>query len=123
MLWSQNYTPAGGSLALSAAVAALPLAVLLVLLGLLRKPGWVAALAALATAVAVTTGVFGMPIGLAVSAGLYGAAYGIFPICWIMFWAILLCRIPVETGRFEAIKDSIGGVTRSEERRVGKECR
>lgn len=111
MIWSQNYTPAGGSLALSAAVAALPLGVLLVLLGLFRKPGWVAALAALAAAFAVTTGVYGMPAGLACSASLYGAAYGIFPICWIMFWSIMLYRITVETGRFEAIKDSIGGVT------------
>ena len=116
MSWLQNYTPVGGSLALSAAIAALPLAVLLVLLGLFRRPGWVAALAALATAAAVSAGVFGMPIGLACSAGLYGAAYGIFPICWIMFWAILLYRITVETGRFEAIKDSIGGVT--EDRRL-----
>ncbi len=111
MNWVQNYTPAGGSLALSAAVAALPLAVLLVLLGLLRKPGWLAALAALATAFAVTTGVYGMPVVLACSASLYGAAYGIFPLCWILFWAILLYRITVETGRFEVIKDSIGSVT------------
>ena len=57
-----------------------------------------------------------MPIGLAFSASLYGAAYGIFPICWIMFWAILLYRITVETGRFEVIKDSIGSVT--EDRRL-----
>ena len=112
MTWPQNYTPIEASLAWSAAVAALPLVVLLVLLGVLRKPGWVAALAALATAFAVVCGLYGMPAGLALSAALYGAAYGLFPICWIMFWSIVLYRVTVETGRFEAIKDSIGGVTR-----------
>jgi lactate permease len=111
MSWAQNYTPAGGSLLWSAGVAAIPLVVLLVLLGGFRKPGWLAALAALATVFGVVTTVYGMPVPLALSASAYGAAFGLFPICWILFWAIMLYRITVATHRFEVIKDSIGSLT------------
>jgi len=55
-MWQQNYTPIGGSLALSASVAALPIAVLLIMLGVFRKPAWMAALSGLAAAVAVPLG-------------------------------------------------------------------
>ncbi len=42
-MWTQNYTPVGGSLGLSALVAAIPILVLFVMLGVLRKPTWMAA--------------------------------------------------------------------------------
>ena len=42
-MWEQNYTPVGGSLGLSALVAAIPIFALLLLLGVVRKPAWVAA--------------------------------------------------------------------------------
>jgi len=111
MIWAQSYTPINGSLASSAGAAAIPLVVLLVLLGVLRKPGWMAALAALATAFALVTTLYGMPVPLAVSAAAYGAAFGLFPICWIMFWSIMLYRLTVATHRFDVIKDSIGALT------------
>jgi lactate permease len=111
MGWAQNYTPAGGSLLWSAGAAAIPLVVLLVLLGIFRKPGWLAALAALVTAFGLVTTLYGMPAPLALSATAYGAAFGLFPICWIMFWSIALYRITVATNRFEVIKDSIGSLT------------
>jgi lactate permease len=111
MSWVQNYTPVGGSLLWSAGVAAIPLVVLLVLLGGFRKPGWLAALAALATAFGVVTTVYGMPAPLALSASAYGAAFGLFPICWVMFWSIVLYRMTVATSRFDVIKDSIGSLT------------
>ena len=111
MSWAQNYTPAGGSLLWSAGVAAIPLVVLLVLLGGFRKPGWLAALAALAAALGVVTTVYRMPVPLALSASAYGAAFGLFPICWIMFWSIVLYRMTVATNRFDVIKDSIGSLT------------
>ncbi len=60
-VWQQIYDPVGGSLAWSALVAAAPVFVLLVLLGVLRKPAWVASLAGLAAAAAVAAGVYGMP--------------------------------------------------------------
>jgi lactate permease len=52
-----------------------------------------------------------MPAGLALSATLYGAAFGLFPIAWIVFWAVALYRLTVETGQFEIIKDSVGRLT------------
>ncbi len=111
MHWTQNYTPVDGSLLLSAGAVAVPLVVLLVLLGIFRKPGWLCALAALATAFAILTTLNGMPISLALSASAYGAAFGLFPICWIMFWSIVLYRMTLKMKRFEVIKDSIGSLT------------
>src|SRR5438132_11209043 len=52
-----------------------------------------------------------MPVGLAVMSTIYGAAFGIFPIAWIVFAAILLYRLAVDTGKFEIIKDSVGGLS------------
>lgn len=110
-MWQQDYHPLGGSLAQSALAAALPLFVLLFLLGVKRKPSWVAGLSGLGTALVVAVAIFKMPMNLAVSATALGAAFGLLPITWIVFWAIFLYRITVETGRFEIVKDSIGSVT------------
>jgi lactate permease len=110
-MWSQTYTPIGGSLALSALVAAIPIFVLLYLLGIARKPAWIASLCGLASALLVALFAYGMPVGLAVSSALYGAANGMLPIGWIVFTAILLYRLTVETGKFEIIKDSVASLT------------
>jgi L-lactate transport len=110
-MWEQVYTPVGGSLGLSALVAALPIFTLLVLLGVLRKPAWMASVAGLAAAILVAMGVYGMPLGHVVAAITFGAAFGLFPIGWIVFSAILLYRITVESGRFEVLKDSMGHLT------------
>lgn len=110
-MWQQNYVPVTDSLVWSAAAAAAPILVLLVLIGILRKPAWVAALSGLATAIVVALAVYGMPVQLVVSSTAMGAAFGLFPIGWIVFWAIVLYRLTVETGNFEIIKDSIGGLT------------
>src|SRR5580658_11152636 len=110
-MWPQTYTPISENLPLSATVAALPVFVVLVLLGILRKPAWIAALSGLGIAAAVALLVYRMPISLLASSCLYGAAYGILPIGWIVFTALLLYRLTVETGKFEIIKDSIGSLT------------
>jgi L-lactate transport len=110
-MWPQNYTPVAGSLGLSALVAAVPVFVLLILLGVLRKPAWMASLFGLGAAAAVALGVYGMHAGTLVSAIAYGAAFGLFPIGWVVFTAILLYNITVETGRFQLVKDSVGRLT------------
>ena len=55
--------------------------------------------------------VYGMPVQLALISTLYGAAYGLFPIAWIVFTSIMLYRLAVDTGKFEIIKDSVGSLT------------
>jgi len=96
---------------MSAVVAAIPILVLFFMLGIRRKPAWMSALAALVSALLVALIVYGMPVQLALISALYGAAFGIFPIAWIVFTSILLYRLAVFTGKFEIIKDSIGGLT------------
>ena len=110
-MWQHNYEPLGGSLALSALVAAIPIFVLFYMLGVRRKPAWMAASSALLSALVVALLVYGMPLQLAVLSTIYGAAFGIFPIAWIVFASIMLYRLAVDTGKFEIIKDSIGGLT------------
>jgi lactate permease len=110
-MWQHNYEPIGGSLGLSALVAAIPIVVLFVMLGVLRKAAWISALAALVSALIVALLAYGMPANLAVIATIYGAAYGVFPIAWIVFASIMLYRLAVDTGKFEIIKDSVGSLT------------
>ncbi len=110
-MWQQSYTPIAGNLGLSSLIAALPIFTLLFLLGVKRTAAWIAALAGLATAALVALLAYGMPIRTMLSAASYGAAFGLFPIGWIVFWAIILYRITVSTGHFETIKSSIGSLT------------
>jgi lactate permease len=110
-MWTQVYAPVAGSLGLSALVAAIPIFTLLFVLGILHLPAWKASLIGLAAAVGVALFVYGMPAGLMVSSVFYGAAFGLFPIGWIVFSAIVLYRVTVETGKFEIIKDSVGSLT------------
>ncbi len=110
-MWQHNYEPVSGSLGLSAPLAAIPIAVLFVMLGVLRKPAWMSAATALASAVVVALVVYGMPLQLVLLSTLYGAAFGVFPIAWIVFASIMMYRLAVDTGKFEIIKDSVGGLT------------
>jgi lactate permease len=110
-MWRHNYEPVAGSLGASALAAAIPIVVLFLMLGVLRKPAWMSALAALASALVVALGVYGMPISLALVSTVYGAAYGVFPIAWVVFASIMLYRLAVDTGKFEIIKDSVGSLT------------
>src|ERR1035438_1352252 len=109
-MWAQSYYPLGG-LVPSALLAAVPVVLMLLLLGVARKPAWMAGLAGLASAFVIALAAYHMPVNLAVNAAIYGAAYGLLPIGWIVFTAILLYRLAVETGKFEIIKDSIGHLT------------
>ena len=110
-MWQHNYEPVGDNLGLSAVVAAIPILVLFFMLGIRRKPAWMAATSALLSALIVAVFVYGMPAPLAIVSTLYGAAFGVFPIAWIVFASIMLYRLAVDTGKFEVIKDSIGGLT------------
>ncbi len=110
-MWQQNYTPLAHSLGLSALLAALPIFALLYLLGVRRKPAWMASLAGLAVTAVVAVSVYHMPTATVLSAVSYGAAFGLFPIGWVVFTAILLFRITEATGKFEIVKESIGSLS------------
>lgn len=110
MNWTQVYTPVAGSLGLSALVAALPVVVLLGLLAFGHVKAHWAALAGLAASLTVAVAVFGMPPMLAGAAALNGAAYGLFPIGWIVLGAIFVYDVTVKAGQFEVVKDTIASL-------------
>ncbi|MEO6185315.1 MAG: L-lactate permease [Steroidobacteraceae bacterium] len=111
-MWQQNYHPLLDSLGWSTAAAAVPILVPLLLIGIFRKPAWIAGLAGLAAALAIAIGIYHMPVGLAARSATMGAAFGLLPIGWIVYWAVVLYRLTEETGNFAIIKDSIGGLTK-----------
>src|SRR5687768_18465218 len=120
MEWLQNYDPLGNAW-LSTLVAAIPVVVLLGLIAILEVRIHVAALIGLAVALIIAVGVYGMPGQAAAATTVYGAAYGIFPIGWIILNLIFLYQLTVQKGLFAILRCSLAGLApRSEERRVGK---
>ena len=115
-MWEQNYLPVAGNLGYSTLVAAIPLLMLFYMLGVRRKPSWMAGLSALAVALVLALGVFRMPVPQAAASMVYGAAFGLFPIGWIVIASLILYRVTLDTGKFEIIKDSIGAL--SDDRRL-----
>src|SRR3954452_19614084 len=110
-MYKQVFDPVGDSLGLSAIFAVVPLVVLFVLLGGLKVKAHWAGLAALAAALIVAIAVYGMPVGQAVDSGAEGAAFGLFPIMWIVFNAIWIYNLTVETGRFDVMRRALGSVS------------
>ena len=110
MTWSQNYDPFG-SVLLSAAVAAIPVLVLLGAIGLFQVRAHIAALMGLVAAVIVATAIFDMPTGLAMNAAAFGAAYGLLPIGWIVLNIIFLYRLTESTGQFQILRQAVTRIT------------
>jgi lactate permease len=100
-----------GSLTLTAIVAMLPLVTLFVLLGVLRITAWKAALVSLAVSVVVAVVAYSMPVGQALDAGVEGAAFGFFPILWIVINAIWVYNMTVVTGHFDVLRRSFAKVS------------
>ncbi len=115
MIWPQTYAPLGDVFS-SALVASLPVVVLLSLLAFFHARAQVAAFAGLVAAWLVAVIVFRMPLPLATAAAGYGAAFGLFPIGWIVLNAIFVYDVTVETGQFEIVKRTIAGL--GDDRRI-----
>jgi lactate permease len=108
--WMQAYDPAHHWW-LSTFWAALPLVVLLAAMIGLRLKGHISALIALAVALAITVGIFHMPVHLAALSTILGAGYGLFPIFWIVFPVIFMYQLTVRAGRFGLLQECLVGVT------------
>ncbi len=110
MPWNQTYDPAGQWL-LSTLLASLPVIVLLGTLAFFKLRAHLAALLGLATALVVAVAVFGMPAGKAAAVAAYGAAYGLFPIGWIILNVIFLYSLTMEKGHFAALQTVLAGIS------------
>ncbi|HEV7973504.1 lactate permease LctP family transporter [Amycolatopsis sp.] len=115
MGWIQDYQPAGG-LWISALLAALPIIVLLVSLGVLRRSAHLSAALALVTAIVMALVLYRMPVGLALDSALMGLVFGLWSVAWIAFNAVYFHNVTVATGRFDNIKAVLAGF--SEDRRL-----
>ncbi|UNO44114.1 L-lactate permease [Streptomyces sp. MST-110588] len=105
-MFTQQLEPVAGSLALSALVAAVPLATVLALLGAVRMRAHHAGPVGLAAALAVAWPVFGMPPEQALSSAAQGALFGLFPILWIVVNALWVYRMTVRTRHFDVLRRS-----------------
>ncbi len=105
-VWQQHYNPLG-SQALSTLVAAAPVAALFGAIALLRVRIHFAALGALALAWVIATAVYHMPCGAATASALFGAAYGLFPIGWIILNLLFLYELTVRHGSFAVLRGSL----------------
>jgi lactate permease len=115
MTWVQEYDPLG-NVFLSALVAAVPVIVLLGLLGIFHARAHVAAICGLGAALLIAIGEYKMPPHLAFAAAGYGVAFGLLPIGWIVLNAIFIFDITVHTARFEIVKQQIAAL--STDRRI-----
>ena len=115
-MYKQAFDPVGDSLGLSAIFAVLPLVTLFVLLGGLKLKAQWAALISLAVGLIVAIAVYSMPVGQAFDSGLEGAAFGLFPIMWIVVNAVWLYNMTVESGHFAVLRRSFAAI--SDDQRV-----
>jgi lactate permease len=109
-MWSQTYDPLSNAV-LSTLIATIPVVVLLSAIGFFRIKAHIAAIAGMASSLAVAIVAFGMPPAMASIAAGFGAAYGLLPIGWIILNVIFLYRLTRERGEFEILQNSIAAVT------------
>jgi lactate permease len=109
MTWTQMYTPLG-NLYLSAIVAALPVVALLGALAFFHVKAHIAAMLGLLLAMGIAFFVYGMPASMVGATAVYGAAFGLLPIGWIVLNAIFIYDITVKTGKFEVCKQTIASL-------------
>ncbi|GAA3107312.1 L-lactate permease [Pseudonocardia yunnanensis] len=110
-MYQQVIAPLGGSLGWSALAAAIPLLVLFLLLGVFRIRAWLASLIGLLVAFVIAVLVDGMPVPAAADAAAEGAAYGLYPILWIVINAIWIYHLTVESGHFDVLRRAFARIS------------
>ena len=109
--FEQILDPVGGSLAISAILAALPLLLLFVLLGVFRMKAYQAAIISLALSIVLAAVAWRMPVGQVASATALGAFYAVFPILWILINALWIYKLTVATPWFEVLGRTIRSIS------------
>jgi lactate permease len=113
-VYKQVLDPVSHSLGLTSIFAVLPLLGLFVLLGLLRLKAHWASLIALVIAVLVAIIVYSMPFGQAADSALEGAAFGFWPIMWIVINALWIFNMTEATGHFAVLRRAFAGISDDE---------
>ena len=109
--YRQVFDPVGDSFGLSSIFAVLPLLTLFVLLGGLKLKAWLSGLVSLLVAMVVAITVYGMPVGQTLLSASEGAAFGFFPILWVVLNAIWVYNLTVASGHFDVLRRSFDGVS------------
>jgi lactate permease len=109
-VYTQNLDPLGFRL-LSTVLAGLPVLVLFWVLVPMHRPAPLAGFAGAVTAILVAWLAYRMPIQQAGLAFLHGVGFGLMPVGWTIFNAMLLYNITVETGQFAIIRRSVAGLS------------
>ncbi len=117
-MFNQLLTPVADSLGLSFLVAVLPIVTVLILLGLLRLPAWIAAAAGLVVALIIAVTYWQMPPQLAANAVANGAVFALWPVMWIVINALLLYNVAVRSGRFDAFRNWVASYLPNDRRVV-----
>src|SRR3954466_14318838 len=115
-MYKQVLDPVGNSLGVSSIFAALPIVTLFVLLGGLKMKAHWAPLIALSAGLFVAIVVYPMPVGQAFDSAAEGAAFGFFPIMWIVINAVWIYNMTVRTGDFAGLRRSFAKI--SDDQRV-----
>lgn len=105
-----------GNIFLSALVALIPIFYLFWALAIKRMKGHRAAISGTLIAIVLAIFVYGMPVQYAFLSTVYGALFGLFPVCWIIVTALFIYNMSVKTGQFEVIKNSLATI--SDDRRM-----
>ena len=109
--FEQVLDPVGGSLALSAILAALPLLLLFVMLGVFRLKAYQAGIIALVLSILLAIFGWGMPVDQTFSATALGAFYAVFPILWILINALWIYNLTVATPWFDVLGRTIRSIS------------
>jgi lactate permease len=115
MPWKMDIDPIG-NIFLSALVAALPIFFLFWALAIKRMKGHWAAISGTTIAIVIAIALYKMPAQYALLSTVYGALFGLFPVCWIVITALFIYNMSVKTGQFEVIKNSLASI--SDDRRM-----